>query len=121
MIKNIRNQSKDKEIDDDSIRQEYRASAIHNLRWYFLRRKLIETENITVSDDELRQMIDNSNLEEKEKRRIRNDQHYLDHLRDDLLEKRVIDLLRQHAEVTEIYPLQKKAEDKSNSGKKLIK
>ena len=121
MIKNIRNQSKDKEIDEDSIRQEYRASAIHNLRWYFLKKKLVESENITISDDELRQMIDQSNLEEKEKKRIRNDQHYLEHLREDLLEKRVIDLLKQHAEVTEIYPLQKQAEEKNKSGKKLIK
>jgi trigger factor len=120
MIKNIRNQSKEKKVDEESIRQEYRASAIHNLRWYFLKKKLVETENITISDDELRQLIDQSNLEEKEKKRIRNDQHYLEHLREDLLEKRVIDLLKQHAEVTEIYPLQKKADEKNKSGKKLI-
>jgi trigger factor len=110
MIKNIRNQSKDKEINEESIRQEYRASAIHNLRWYFLKKKLIEIENISISDVELRQLIDQSNLEEREKKRIRNDQHYLDHLREDLLEKRVIDVLKQHAEVTEIYPIQKKGE-----------
>jgi FKBP-type peptidyl-prolyl cis-trans isomerase (trigger factor) len=121
MIKNIRNQSKDKEIDEEAIRQEYRASAIHNLRWYFLKKKLIEAENISISDDELQQLIDQSNLEEKEKKRIRNDQHYLEHLREDLLEKRVTDLLKQHAEVTEIYPLQKKAPEKSKGGQKLIK
>ena len=121
MIKNIRNQSKEKEIDEEAIRQEYRASAIHNLRWYFLKKKLIEAENISIPDDELRQLIDQSKLEEKEKKRIRNDQHYLEHLREDLLEKRVIDLLKQHAEVTEIYPLQKKAEEQSKGGQKLIK
>ena len=121
MIKNIRKQSKDKEIDEEAIRQEYRASAIHNLRWYFLKKKLIETENISITDDELRQLIDQSKLEEKEKKRIRSDQHYLEHLREDLLEKRVIDLLKQHAEVTEIYPLQKKAEEQSKGGQKLIK
>ena len=120
MIKNIRNQSKEKEIDEEAIRQEYRASAIHNLRWYFLKKKLIEAENISIPDDELRQLIDQSKLEEKEKKRIRNDQHYLEHLREDLLEKRVIDLLKQHAEVTEIYPLQKKAEEQSKGGQKLI-
>ena len=121
MIKNIRKQSKDKEIDEEAIRQEYRASAIHNLRWYFLKKKLIETENISITDDELRQLIDQSKLEEKEKKRIRSDQHYLEHLREDLLEKRVIDLLKQHAEVTEIYPLQKTAEEQSKGGQKLIK
>ena len=121
MIKNIRKQSKDKEIDEEAIRQEYRASAIHNLRWYFLKKKLINTENISITDDELRQLIDQSKLEEKEKKRIRSDQHYLEHLREDLLEKRVIDLLKQHAEVTEIYPLQKKAEEQSKGGQKLIK
>jgi trigger factor len=111
MIQNIGEQSKDKVIDEEAIRKEYRASAIHNLRWYFLKKKLIEIENIFVPDAELRQLIDQSDLEEKEKKRIRNDQHYLDHLREDLLEKRVLNLLRQYAEVTEIYPIQKKVKE----------
>lgn len=108
MLKNIREQSKDKEIDEEAFRKEYRPVAIHNLRWYFLKKKIIESENLSISDAELFEIIDKSNLDEKDKKRIKNDPHTLDHLREDILERRVIDLLKTHAEISEIFPLQKK-------------
>lgn len=108
MLKNIRQQSKDKEIDEEAFRKEYRPVAIHNLRWYFLKKKIIESENLSIFDAELFEIIDKSNLDEKDKKRIKNDPHTLDHLREDILERRVIDLLKTHAEISEIFPLQKK-------------
>jgi trigger factor len=105
MIKDIEKQSKEKSIDEESLRKEYRASAIHNLRWHFLKKKLIQSEKISVSDEEALSMIENSGLDEKVKKQAKNDQHYLGHLKEDLLERKTIEILKNNAEITEIFPM----------------
>ncbi len=104
MIQDIKSQSKNKSIDENSIRKEYRASAIHNIRWFFLKKKIIEEENLTVSDEEALKLINESNIEEKTKQKLISDQHYLKHLKEDLLERKVIDILKNNAEIIELYP-----------------
>ncbi len=112
MIKDIQKQSKDKSVDQETLRKEYRASAIHNIRWHFLKKKLIEQEKISVSDEEIQKLIDDSGLDEKIKKQAKNDQHYLGHLKEDLVERKLIELLKNHAEMTEVYPRGKPAKGK---------
>jgi trigger factor len=104
MIKDIARQSKTETIDEETVRKEYRASAIHNIRWYFLKRKLVEIENISVTDEEINKIIDESGLDDKVKNQAKKDKHYLGHLRDDLMESKVIEVLKNHAEIVEVYP-----------------
>ena len=104
MIKDIQKQSKDKTVDQETLRKEYRVSAIHNIRWHFIKKKLINQEKITVPDEEIQKLIDDSNLDAKIKKQARNDQHYLGHLKEDLLERKLIDFLKKHADITEVYP-----------------
>ena len=110
MVKDVQKQSEGKPINEDAIRKEYRASAVHHLRWYFLRKKLMEMENISVSNEEAVQMVEESSLDEKAKNQAKTNQHYLNHLKEDLLEKKILDLLKKHAEVVEVYPLKQTAE-----------
>lgn len=107
MIQDIQSRSKNEPIDENSIRNEYRASAIHNIRWYFLKKKIIEKENLTVSDEEALKLINESNIEEKTKRKLLLDQHYLKHLKEDLIERKVIDIIKNNAEIIEVYPYNK--------------
>lgn len=118
MIKDIKKQSQDKNVDEESMRKEYKASAIHNLRWYFLKKKLIEVENISVSDEEVLKIIDESHLEKKEKNEAKKNKHYLEHLKEDIIEKKVIDLLKEHAEITEVYPFQQKRKVEESGNEK---
>lgn len=111
MIKDIKKQSKEQSIDEESLRKEYRVSAIHNLRWHFSKKKLIQSENITVSDEEVLTMIESSGLDEKVKKQAKNDQHYLGHLKEDLLERKIIEFLKSNAEITEIFPMREPALD----------
>ena len=96
-------------MDEESIRKEYRASAIHNIRWHFMKRKLIEQEDLSVTDEEIQKLIDESQLDEKIKDQARKDQHYLDHLKEDLLERKVIEFLKSNADIVEVYPPEEKA------------
>lgn len=111
MIKDIKKQSKEQSIDEEALRKEYRVSAIHNLRWHFSKKKLIQSENITVSDEEVLTMIESSGLDEKVKKQAKNDQHYLGHLKEDLLERKIIEFLKSNAEITEIFPMREPALD----------
>jgi len=115
MIKDIEKQSKNKSIDQEALRKEYRVSAIHNLRWHFLKKKLIQSENIRVSDEEVLSMIEKSNLDEKVKKQAKNDQHYLGHLREDLLERKIIEFLKSNADITEIFPMKRPAKGEKKS------
>ncbi len=117
MIRDIKKQSKGKPVDEDSVRKEYRASAIHNLRWHFLKRLLIKQEGLSVPEEELLKLIDESDLDPKIKKQARDDQHYLDHLRDDILERKVMEILKSQAEITEVYPLKKNPVKKTKDKK----
>jgi trigger factor len=105
MVENIKKQSKDKPVDEESVRKEYRAAAIRNIRWHFLEKKLMEKENINISEEEVLQLLNNSDLDEKLKNQARKDHHYLSHLREDMIERKVLDFLKEHAEITEVYPM----------------
>ncbi len=118
MVRDIKEQSKNQKIDEESVRKEYRASAIHNLRWHFLKKKIIEKEGIEVSDEEARKMIDDSTLDEKAKKQARTNQHYLNHLKEDLVERKVLDLLEEHAEITEVFPFRQTGSEKDKKSKK---
>ncbi len=104
LIEDIKKQSKDRNVDEESIRKEYRPAAIHNLRWHFLKKKLIEAENISITQEEINNMIDAANLDKKTRNRLTSDKHYMDHLREDLIEKKVIEMLKQNGEIIEVYP-----------------
>jgi trigger factor len=104
-VENIKKQSKDKPVDEETVRKEYRASTIRNIRWIFLERKLMEKENLNISEDEVLQLLNNSDLDERLKKQARKDRHYLSHLREDMVERKVLDFLKEHAEITEVYPM----------------
>jgi len=111
MIEDIKRQSPEKEIQEDKLRKEYRPSAIHHIRWFFLKKKLQEAENIQVSDEEVRALIDKSpNLDEKSKNQLKSSPRYLQNLKEDLLEEKIIKMLKEHAEVIDIYPQPSKVE-----------
>lgn len=111
MIEDVKKQSPDKEIQEEDVRKEYRPMAIHHIRWYFLKKKLQEAENIQVSDEEAIALIEQSpNLDEKTREQIKQNRRYLQNLKDDLLEEKIIKMLKEHAEIIEVYPQPPKIE-----------
>ncbi|MDZ7320015.1 MAG: trigger factor [candidate division KSB1 bacterium] len=92
-------------LDEQEIRERYRADAIYGLKWRMLREKIVELEHIEVTDAEVDDYIEKmaqragknaplvrSNYRSEKKR---------DQVRDQLEEKKVIDLLLKHAVITE--------------------
>jgi len=84
-------QSDPKEI--EHFKEEHRASAIWNLRWYLLRKKIIAERQLEVTDDdyaaevEKLARVDNRSVAEFKKRLTEQQE---EHIREDLLERKVL-------------------------------
>jgi trigger factor len=86
----------------EHFKEEYRASAIWNLRWYLMRKRIIKQFNLEVADDEFQQeierlaLIDRRSVAEFQKR-LTDEQ--TERIREDLLERKVLSLLEQQVQI----------------------
>jgi trigger factor len=90
-------------IDEKLIRERYRADAIHNIRWLLLKDKIEKNENIDVSQEDISRKIDESNYSEEEKKKMKKDARFKSMLKDNMREEKVLKLLEENAEVTEVF------------------
>lgn len=93
-------------VDEEVFRKEKRSQTIWNLKWHLLWHKLTETQNITVTDQELDDRIDEivaGNPENDKKiRAMFKDVSRRNHLKEDMLEQKVFDFLKQNSKVKEV-------------------
>ncbi|OQX60165.1 trigger factor [candidate division KSB1 bacterium 4484_219] len=91
---------------EDEVREEYRSDAIRALKWYLLKKKIAEVENLTVSDAELDQVIEEfakvHNQPIHKVRRYYQQDDRLDMLREDILENKVFDILLKSADLKQV-------------------
>jgi trigger factor len=96
IVKDIRR--KEKNVDEDVIHKNYRVDAIFNIKWYYLKQKIAEIENIRVVDGDVR-----AALEKIEDTKLRNQYLNNDKIRerllDDLFEKKVFQFIIDHSKV----------------------
>ncbi len=103
-VDNMKNE-KQEQIDEQEVREKYRADAIWNLKWILFREKIIAEENIEVDDNEVNDYIENmaSNAGENVAA-IRSNYRQperLKRVKQDLQEKKILDFLIDNAVVTE--------------------
>ncbi|MFZ5515437.1 MAG: trigger factor [Candidatus Zhuqueibacterota bacterium] len=92
-------------MDDQDLREQYRADAIWNLKWLLFRDKIMEAENIHIDDAEVDNYIESFALKAgREAAMVRSNFRKAEtrkRLKQDLLEKKIIDFLRDNARITE--------------------
>jgi FKBP-type peptidyl-prolyl cis-trans isomerase (trigger factor) len=113
LVEDIKNQSKGEKVDEETVRKNYRAYAIHNIRWHLIKKKIIELEKIEVVQKEIDDFIDKLNFDEKQKNEFKKNHQFQHRIQEDLLEQKVISVLESNADIIEIYPQEKtkKAEE----------
>ncbi|UCH63785.1 MAG: trigger factor [Fidelibacterota bacterium] len=95
------------QIDRDAVREEHKASIIWNLKWYLLRKQLIETEEITVADATVDERIQEIiAADETQANQIRN--HYRRpenrrSLRQDLISNALFERLKSYAKIKVVH------------------
>lgn len=105
------------EVDEERIRQEYQDLAAHQIQWMLLREQLIKQLEPHISDEEVKAHLE----AEKEAGRLTDDQiealnadeKRLNDIKDNLVEEKVYDILKEHADITELEkPLREADQDK---------
>lgn len=115
LVEDIKKQSKGQKVDEENVRKNYRAYAIHNIRWHLIKKKIIELEKIEVDQKEIDDFIDKMNFDEKQKKELKDNTQFKNRMAEDLLEQKVIKLLESNADIIEIYSQQNIEQNKQEN------
>jgi len=99
-------QKTEQPIEEETFRKEKHSQTVWNLKWHLLWHKLAETQGIDVSSEELDTRIDEiakSNPENDKKiRTMFKSDTQRNHLKEDMLEQKVFDFLKQNSKIKEV-------------------
>jgi len=103
-IENIKKENREK-IDEQELREKYRADAIWNLKWLLIKDKISELENIQVVDTEINDYIEDLAKNSRENATVvrsrYRDQKKREQVMHKIQEQKVVELLISHAKVTD--------------------
>ena len=106
LIEDVKKQNKGEPMDDEKVREHYTPVAERNVKWYSLRNKLIEAQDITASKEnveaEIEKLVERTPQSEKEIRKFYKKPSNRKRVEDDLVEKKILDYLEQFAKVKEV-------------------
>lgn len=116
-VENIKKDSREK-VDEQELRDKYRADAIWNLKWIMIKEKISELENIKVDEKEIIDYIEdlakkagkNATLVRSKYRDAKNKEQ----IKHKIEEQKVVDLLLENAKINEkivTYQDRKKAQE----------
>ena len=106
LVEDVKKQNKGEQLEDEKIREHYLPIAQRNIKWYTIRNKLIETQKLKVSSEELeneiQRLIEITPKSEGEIKKYYKKPSNLKRLEDDLLEKIILEYIEQFAKVKEV-------------------
>lgn len=105
MVQDARKNSKDKKVDEEQVKDYYKVSAIRNIKWYLLRDKMVEAEELAVSDEALEdrlKTIEESETGKEQAKEIRDSDERKKSLKEQILEERVFDFLISKVKVSDV-------------------
>ena len=87
------------------IREQYQQFAENNLRWFLLRKSIISDKELSVSPNEVEDFIKDA-LVKNESQKAEIERFYKkesnkNKLSDDLLDQKIIDMLKEHSKIKE--------------------
>ena len=86
-------------IDDNKIREEYKLFAENNLKWYLLRKAMIKDKNAV--DNFIKEAIEKNANQKAEIERFYKKESNKAKLSDDLLDQKILDMLKEHSKIKE--------------------
>ena len=106
ILEDVKKQNNGEKVDDEKILETYRPSAERNLKWYLIRKKIIDQEQISFSrsdiDKEIENLVSRSPNSEQEIRRFYKKPSNRQRIEDDLTEKKILEFLTQFAKIKEV-------------------
>ena len=106
ILEDVKKQNNGEKIDEQKVLETYRPSAERNLKWYLIRKKLIDQEQLSFSradiDAEVESLISRTPQSEKEIRRFYKKPSNRQRIEDDLTEKKILEYLTQFSKIKEV-------------------
>ena len=106
LTEDVKKQNKGEPMDEEKVREHYTPVAERNVKWYSLRNKLIETQDIATSkenvEDYIEKLVERTPQSEKEIRKFYKKPSNRKRVSDDLVEKKILEYLEQFAKVKEV-------------------
>ena len=106
ILEDVKKQNNGEPVDEEKVLETYRPSAERNLKWYLIRKKIIDEEKLGVErkdiDDEIENLVNRSPNSEKEIRRFYKKPSNRQRIEDDMIEKKILEYLGQFAKVKEV-------------------
>jgi len=92
---------RDKSIDEPAVRENYKADATFNMKWFYFKSKIAEVEDIKVEDSDIDNYL-NDIEDEKVRGTFAKDPEWRKRISSDLIEKKVVDYLVANQKVKEV-------------------
>jgi len=106
IVEDVKKQNKGEPMDEAKVREHYTPTAERNLKWFSVRNKLIDTENIAAKKEDveadIEKFVKQSPKQEKEIRKFYKKPSNRQRIEDDLIEKKILVYLEQFAKVNEV-------------------
>jgi len=107
IIEEAKTQEQEQDLDKDKIRDSYRPVAERNMKWYLVRRAIINSQdNIAVSkndvEKEIEKLLERSPDHAKEIKKYYKKPSNRQRIEDDLLEKKVLEYLTKFAKIKDV-------------------
>lgn len=120
LISDLKN--KYKKVDEAKVRKDYQETAIGHIKWDLLFHQITEKEKIKVTDEDIQAWIEafarDYKMKPDETKKLLEKPQQFKRIKEELLEKKVLDFLRKSAKVSEeIIPSQVIPEDSNQQDK----
>jgi len=118
LVEDVKKQNNGEPLDENKVREHYKAVAERNIKWYSIRKKIIEDQKINISkeniDSEINRLAEVSPKSENEIRTFYKKPSSRKRLEDDLTELKIMDYLKKFSKVKEVKVATKELRGKNN-------
>src|SRR6056300_531285 len=105
IVNEVKQNQNSPEMDDNKIKEQYQIFAENNLKWFLLRKAIISDQDLSVSSDEINNFIkdalNNNETQKDEIERFYKKESNKNKLADDLLDQKIIEMLKEHSKIKE--------------------
>ena len=118
LVEDVKKQNNGEPLDEAKVKEQYKSVAERNVKWYSIRRELINSQEMKVEkedvEEEISRLIQRTPKSEKEIKRFYKKPSNKKRIEDDLMEKKILNYLEQFTQVKEVDVETKKLRENTN-------
>ena len=118
LVEDVKKQNNGEPLDEAKVKEQYKSVAERNVKWYSIRKELINSQEMKVEkedvEEEILRLIQRTPKSEKEIKRFYKKPSNKKRIEDDLMEKKILNYLEQFTQVKEVDVETKKLRENAN-------